>query len=74
MSLLSKKYGLDPSQVQALLKDGHLKKNTPRDEQIVMVYNKSIQEGKPRMQAITDASEFSGLEDREIYNILKKFL
>lgn len=73
MSLLGKKYGIEPEKINALVKDGWINCNLTRDEQVVYIYRESIKKGKPRTQAISDAAEYGRIGERQAYNIIHKF-
>lgn len=73
MSLLGKKYGIEPEKIKALVKDGWINCSLTRDEQIVYIYKKAISEGKPKTQALNDAAEYGHLKDRQVRYIIDKF-
>lgn len=73
MSLLGKKYGIEPEKIQALVKDGWINCSVTRDEEIVYIYRESMKKGKSRAEAISDAADHCHVCDRLVYKILHKF-
>lgn len=67
---LSDKYGIPEEKIQKILESNA---TFTRNLKIVYIYKEALKKGKPKLDAVTDAAEFSGLRDRQIYNIIKKF-
>ncbi len=69
---LSKKYGIEQDKIKRLVADGWLHCSLLKYEEGVKVYQESIAEGKPKLQAIANAAHAGKISERQVYNIIKR--
>jgi hypothetical protein len=70
---LADKYGIPEEKIKALIKDGWISCSATKYEEVIFIYKKCIAEGKPKLQAISNAAESANLKERQVYNIIHKF-
>ncbi len=70
---LADKYGIPEEKIKLLIKDGWINCSTAKYEEVVYIYKRNLDEGKTKLQAISNAAEQAKISDRTVYRILHKF-
>lgn len=70
---IAEKYGLNEETIKQMIRDGIIPCHVTKHEQVYNFYQKGINSGLPKPQAISNAAEEYKLSERMVYFIIKKF-
>jgi hypothetical protein len=70
----AEKYGIDDGKLKQMIRDGFVGCTVSKYEDVIRVYRESIASGHPKMQAIANAAHAGKIQERQVYNIIKKML